>query len=132
MSSSAPQQPSIPGARGPSTGQSGGSGGSGDNSANLFSSEHGLWVYIQNLEEKLKAQDERMRAQDDQLRQQTEQLRHQADELRQQGEKIAVLENAKNGHESQILHLFRDVSALRHQAASPPPQAGQPDAPSQA
>ncbi len=84
-------------------------GSSGDSSANLFSSEHGLWAYIQTLEDRLRVQDERIRGLEEQLRQQTE--------------KTAALESSKQNHDAQISRLISDSSAPRGHSAPPRAQA---------
>lgn len=61
---------------------------------NLFSSETGLWAYIQTLEERLRSQDERTKHQE---------------------ERIVLLETAKTGHEAQISYLANEVNNLRAQ-----------------
>lgn len=60
----------------------------GDTNANIFSSEQGMWTYIQTLENKLKTQDEK---------------------LKQQDERIALLEAAKLGYEAQISSLTKGI-----------------------
>ncbi|OAA68616.1 c2h2 type zinc finger domain containing protein [Niveomyces insectorum RCEF 264] len=87
----------------PSEGGSSSSNSNGDTNANIFSSEQGMWTYVQTLEDKLKFQDER---------------------LKQQDERIALMESAKQAYEAQIqsyeeqiVDLKREIDLKRNIAA---------------
>ncbi|EFX04082.1 c2h2 type zinc finger domain containing protein [Grosmannia clavigera kw1407] len=79
-----------------------GPSGNGDTNANIFSSEQGMWTYIQTLESKLKAQDEKLKLQD---------------------ERIALLEASKLGYEAQISSLTKGTAGTRSQPTTTDGQA---------
>lgn len=66
---------------------SGSGSGSGDSSNNLFSSERGVWTYVQNLEEKVK----------------------------QLSDRVSVMEKVERTQEEKIGQLTEEVAALRNQ-----------------